>query len=212
MNNDRYKNWLLKAKNKFGNKFDYSQVEYQNSHKKIKIICPLHGIFIQSPIVHLQTKTGCSKCGATLTVETVIRKYGKDHYHKTGIQLNQNLTREIRNSNQEKTRITQIKNKRWIPENLISPWEKYKRSVRKISNSQPLDTLLNHDKRGFNKGKYNLDHIYSIYDGFINNVDPAIIGNIKNLRYITFEENRLKSHRSDVTIEKLMELISDTTK
>lgn len=212
MYNDRYKNWLVKAKNKFGDKFDYSEVEYQNSYKKIKIICPLHGPFIQSPIVHLQTKTGCSKCGATLTVETVINRYGKEHYHRTGIQLNQSLTREVRNSNQEKTRITQIKNKKWIPDDLISPWERYKRIVRKISNSQPLDTLLNYDKRGFSKGKYNLDHIYSVYDGFINNIDPEIIGNIKNLRYITFEENRLKSHRSDVTIEKLMELISDTTK
>lgn len=45
-----------------GNKYDYSQIIYQNSYTKIKIICPFHGEFWQRPHGHLQTK-GCKKCG-----------------------------------------------------------------------------------------------------------------------------------------------------
>lgn len=44
-----------------GNRYDYSQVIYQSSFKKIRIICPDHGIFQQSPANHLSGH-GCKKC------------------------------------------------------------------------------------------------------------------------------------------------------
>lgn len=44
-----------------GNKFDYSKVEYIDSHTKICIICPEHGEFYQSPKNHLRGH-GCLKC------------------------------------------------------------------------------------------------------------------------------------------------------
>ena len=43
------------------NKYDYSLVDYKNTHTKIKIICPIHGIFKQDPASHLNG-CGCSKC------------------------------------------------------------------------------------------------------------------------------------------------------
>ncbi|MCK9445483.1 hypothetical protein M0Q50_01150 [bacterium] len=43
------------------NKYDYSLVEYINSETKVKIICPIHGIFEQSPYCHLINK-GCLQC------------------------------------------------------------------------------------------------------------------------------------------------------
>jgi hypothetical protein len=43
------------------NKYDYSLVEYKNSHTKIKIICQKHGNFEQKPFKHLQSQ-GCPKC------------------------------------------------------------------------------------------------------------------------------------------------------
>lgn len=43
------------------NKYDYSLVDYKNSRDKIKIICPIHGIFEQMPYNHLQGK-GCHFC------------------------------------------------------------------------------------------------------------------------------------------------------
>lgn len=44
------------------NKYDYSNVIYNGANIKIKIICPLHGIFEQKPMAHITLKQGCPKC------------------------------------------------------------------------------------------------------------------------------------------------------
>ena len=41
--------------------YDYSEVEYVNGHTKVKITCPIHGIFEQDPASHLQGH-GCPFC------------------------------------------------------------------------------------------------------------------------------------------------------
>lgn len=61
--------------------------------------------------------------------------------------------------------------------------------------------------RGRNSG-YELDHIYSIFDGFSNNVDPKVISHRKNLRIIPTEINRQKGSRSDISLKELYERIS----
>lgn len=43
------------------NKYNYDVVEYKNVRTKIKIICPVHGIFEQLPWVHMKGN-GCSNC------------------------------------------------------------------------------------------------------------------------------------------------------
>lgn len=43
------------------NKYDYSLVVYKNNHVKVKIICPLHGIFYQTALNHLLGH-GCPYC------------------------------------------------------------------------------------------------------------------------------------------------------
>ncbi|MFW5847695.1 MAG: hypothetical protein ACOCVF_02135 [bacterium] len=53
--------FIKKAKEVHGNKYDYSLVNYINNHEKIKIICPKHEEFEQLPYNHIQGK-GCSKC------------------------------------------------------------------------------------------------------------------------------------------------------
>ena len=54
--------FLSGAKRVHGNRYDYSRVDYQNCEKKVKIICRLHGEFLQTPSVHINTKCGCPKC------------------------------------------------------------------------------------------------------------------------------------------------------
>ena len=44
------------------NKYDYSFVEYNTVHNKVKIICPKHGMFKQIAYDHLNGH-GCPKCG-----------------------------------------------------------------------------------------------------------------------------------------------------
>ncbi len=54
--------FIKKAREVHGDKYDYSKVEYVNSTTKVCIICPKHGEFWQRPDLHLQKK-GCTKCG-----------------------------------------------------------------------------------------------------------------------------------------------------
>ena len=55
--------FIAEAKQIHGDKYDYSEVEYVNSHAKVCIICPKHGKFWQMPYEHLNGK-GCKKCGS----------------------------------------------------------------------------------------------------------------------------------------------------
>lgn len=61
-----------------GNKYDYSLVEYINSHIKVKIICPQHGMFKQTPYHHINGH-GCIKCkGDQQSINQ--RQKGKDTF------------------------------------------------------------------------------------------------------------------------------------
>ena len=62
-----------KAKKVHENEYDYSKVEYINSHKNIKIICKIHGIFEQTPNSHLNGH-GCPKCNSS-KLEKSLRNY-----------------------------------------------------------------------------------------------------------------------------------------
>ena len=54
--------FIEKAKNVHGEKYDYSKVEYVDAKTKVCIICPEHGEFWQTPSGHLSGK-GCKICG-----------------------------------------------------------------------------------------------------------------------------------------------------
>jgi hypothetical protein len=59
----------------------------------------------------------------------------------------------------------------------------------------------------FFRGKeYNLDHIYSVRDGFYNNVSPEIISSVINLQLIERSVNLKKSSNSWQTLEELLYL------
>jgi very-short-patch-repair endonuclease len=61
------------------NKYDYSLVNYINGRTKIKIICPIHGIFEQKPSEHLSNQ-GCGKCAnKNITTDEFIEKVKKIH-------------------------------------------------------------------------------------------------------------------------------------
>ena len=58
--------FIDRARKVHGNKYDYSLTEYTSHKSRLKIVCPLHGTFEQTPKKHLSGK-GCRKCG-NLTV------------------------------------------------------------------------------------------------------------------------------------------------
>ena len=50
---DKKERFIIKAKGKWENKYNYSKVNYINNSTKVCIICPEHGEFWQTPSNHL---------------------------------------------------------------------------------------------------------------------------------------------------------------
>jgi very-short-patch-repair endonuclease len=61
--------FIEKARNVHGDKYDYSKVEYKNYTTKVCIICPEHGEFWQKPNNHL-SGYGCKKCANKMLSQT----------------------------------------------------------------------------------------------------------------------------------------------
>ena len=80
-------NFIEDAIKVHGNKYDYSLVEYINTRTKVKIICKKHGVFEQSPYVHL-TGSGCKKCiSRKYTLNEFLEKCNKIHNNKYDYSL-----------------------------------------------------------------------------------------------------------------------------
>lgn len=74
--------FINKSTKMHGDKYDYSLVDYKNNNTKVKIICPLHGIFEQIPRSHLRG-IQCGKCGkGTMSRSEFIQKSEKIHNYK----------------------------------------------------------------------------------------------------------------------------------
>jgi len=67
----------------YGNKYDYSRVDYINSTTKVEILCHKHGPFFKSPEKFLNAKQGCSECNGIIkwTWDRFVKEANK--FHKT---------------------------------------------------------------------------------------------------------------------------------
>lgn len=73
--------FLNKAVSIHGDKYDYHLVEYIHSGSKVKIICPIHGIFEQAPNTHLNGH-GCVYCQKEIAISNLLSK-NKDKNKKS---------------------------------------------------------------------------------------------------------------------------------
>lgn len=84
--------FLIDAKKLYGNKYDFSRVNYVNSKEKVIIICPIHGEFEKSPNKFLQGQ-GCRDCAGKvkLTRSSFLKRAHEKHgnqydYSNVGIK------------------------------------------------------------------------------------------------------------------------------
>ncbi|MCW8349081.1 DUF723 domain-containing protein [Vibrio sp. ZSDZ65] len=74
---ERATQFLTNAKEKFGELYDYSKVQYENNRSHVTITCPIHGDFYVSPGNFLTREIGCPQCGRQAS-----RQKRKENYSK----------------------------------------------------------------------------------------------------------------------------------
>jgi hypothetical protein len=87
--------FLEKAKELYGDKYDYSQVHFINENYKVSILCPLHGEFWITPYKHITEKCGCpfckqaalEKCIEDILINNQIEYIHQKHFKWLGRQM-----------------------------------------------------------------------------------------------------------------------------
>ena len=77
--------FINKAREIHGEKYDYSLVVYKETTEKVKIICPKHGVFEQTPKLHY--KNGCRSCSLRMTTQDAVEKIKAKHGDKFDYSL-----------------------------------------------------------------------------------------------------------------------------
>jgi hypothetical protein len=75
---------IIKRANKVhNNKYDYTKIEYVNNKTKVKIVCPIHGTFLQRMDKHLSGES-CPSCSPTkkITQEDFLSRCKEKHGDK----------------------------------------------------------------------------------------------------------------------------------
>jgi len=122
--------------------------------------------------------------------------------------LNTLSNRTVEESRQigKKIRLGQVTTGRAVPESQIDAFILYKSQVWAETKRNDLTLLENYHKRG--QKNYHLDHKYSIWQGFVDNTDPAIVGHTKNLEMLPYQENLSKFNKCSISLTELTNLIA----
>lgn len=138
-----------------------------------------------------------SKSKITITCEEHGDFNQMSYDHMNGIGCNKCRVKKILDTKIDKCIIRSL--------DQLSEFEKYKNAVWNVSETNyrkykhKIDNL---NRRGY---EFNLDHVFSIQQGFTHDIEPVIIGNYTNLRIIPALENRKKHNNCDKTLEQLFE-------
>lgn len=77
--------FVQRAKERFGDRFNYSQVTYVTAWEPVTISCVVHGAFQQAPITHLQSIYGCPRCAHSGTNRE--RRLTQDSFLRSALEV-----------------------------------------------------------------------------------------------------------------------------
>ena len=145
--------FITDAKKVWGNKFNYSHVDYVNNKTHVKIKCEIHGFFHQRPLHHLRCQ-GCYNC--------------VDRLNSKGAQAIELFLKQTKIDYERERRFPDLKSKRSLPLDFWLP--KLKTIIEfdgqqhtKISfYSKTKDELLTIQKRDDIKDKWAKKHQYKM--------------------------------------------------
>jgi len=186
--------------------------EYKNNKNLLKVRCP-QGHEYYTKYNYFKSGCRCPYCSGNIkkTIEEVREAFEKEGYTllSTEYKSNKDLLDvrcpkgheyRVRWDNfQRGYRCKQCKTKYYSKEDL-EKYFGYKKSVRSLTNRiyKKYRNYINPNK--YRRGKnYHLDHIYSIVDGFENNVPVDITSNPHNLRMVPAKENLNKNGKSYIS-------------
>lgn len=221
---------LEEVKRVHGNNLCYERFEYKNCKTKVIVGCKKHNgstFYFDKWPNDLKKGSGCPKCSKNYRRSTeefreeisqkypnyeVLTEYKNSHtkvlvkcliHGDFSIKPNDLLNGSgCRKCGVDKMLDTKIANGSIRHPDDIDARAKYKQEVWKYTEREYKEYMSDQKRDRRN----HLDHVYSIHDGFHNNVPPEIIGSHINLRILSGPANRKKSHKSDITLEQLMEL------
>jgi hypothetical protein len=99
-----------------------------------------------------------------------------------------------------------------IPFEEIERFETYSKTVRSLTRfifNKNKSLIDPNGLKELDSKKYHIDHIYSISDGYRNDVDPKIIASYHNLRVVKKLENLQKGRKSGMELSELLEKINN---
>lgn len=108
--------FIKEARQIHGDKYDYSQTDYEGNHEFVKIGCPIHGYFLQRPIDHLRGH-GCTDCAKELKSKKqrkAIVKFVEDSRRVHGDKYDYSLVKNYKNNKTEVPIICHEKGKNGI--------------------------------------------------------------------------------------------------
>jgi len=195
---------------------------YKNVRSRLKIQCPKGHTYIVS-FYNWRQGSRCSQCASEkirLTfnhIKNEIEKEGykllsrsyKNSHTKLKIKCNKNHIYEVTYSNFKQgyrcPRCSFDDKKRIFTDKELKEFTNYRQDVTQITRNifYKYYYQINPKNLKRSKYKYHLDHIYSVMDGFKNNVPTKVISNPYNLQMLWWSDNISKSDRSDQTKQEL---------
>lgn len=178
-----------------------------NNSKIPKVIQKLKNMWYD-----IDENTGITKLELNLEKikQTMLDKYGVEYYFQTN-EFKDNLKKLML----DKYGVDNVRKSKYYKRLMIERGVWYSDEEKTIKEKYYLD-VLKYTRQTFNKYydllcityvrsiDYHLDHIYSIYDGYKNRIDPKIIGSIHNLQIIPADINIKKNKKSWQTLEELI--------
>ena len=105
----------------------------------------------------------------------------------------------------EKLRKRKYEDGTWIPLENKNDMEIYYITVKILTEKQFHEHFYEIPFSRLRSKDFHLDHIFSIFEGFKNNIPPFYIAHFSNLRIIKASENMSKQQRCDKTLDELFE-------
>lgn len=155
--------------------------------------------------------------GSTLCIKCCDNKPINGYNFRKSKEYRKNMSKAIKSSKKYKAKrhiVNKAVKNYWKKvrggkelEEIYDEWELYRKLVYKLTERSYRKYKKNINPENFKRGrgKYHVDHKFSVLEGFKNNILPKIIADPSNLQMLTEKENISKDFRCSITKRQLLE-------